>query len=100
MQKTYTQSAIVRNVPNTSGMGKTLLSIFRNCIESTLKGIKGAVIFQNDVLVYGTTQQLFDKEMLEVKSWLREKDLIFSEKKSNTKPVNTVSLSGYYISKE
>ena len=31
-------------------------SIFQNRIESSLKGIKGVVIFQDDVLVYGTTK--------------------------------------------
>ena len=30
-------------------------STFQNCIESTLKGIKGVLIFQDDVLVYGPT---------------------------------------------
>ena len=31
--------------------------IFQNCIESTFKGIKGVVIFQDDVLVYETTKE-------------------------------------------
>ena len=47
--------------------------IFQNCIESTLKGIKGDVIFQDVILVYGTTKEQFDKRMLAVKSRLREK---------------------------
>ena len=34
---------------------KNSSSIFQNCIESTLKRIKGVVIFQDNVLVYGTT---------------------------------------------
>ena len=52
---------------------KNSSSIFQNCIESTLKGIKGVVIFQDDVLVYGTTKDQCEKRMLAVKSRLREK---------------------------
>ena len=36
-------------------------SIFQNFIESTLKGIKGVIIFQDDVLVYGTTKDQYEK---------------------------------------
>ena len=74
--------------------------LFQNCIESTLKGIKGVVIFQDDVLVYGTTKEQFDKRMLAVKSRLREKRFTINEKKSNSKPVDSVSFLGYSISKE
>ena len=64
---------------------KNLSSIFQNCIESTLKGIKGVVIFQDDVLVYGTTKEQFDKSkrMLAIKSGLREEKFTIIEKKSN-----------------
>ena len=61
---------------------KNSSSIFQNCIESTLKGIKGIVIFQDDVLVYGTTKEQFDKRMLAVKSRLREENFTIYEKKS------------------
>ena len=47
--------------------------IFQTCIESTLKRIKDVVIFQDDVLVYGTTKDQYEKRMLAVKSWLRER---------------------------
>ena len=79
---------------------KNSSSIFQNCIESTLKGIKGFVIFQDNVLVYGTTKEQFDKRMLAVKSGLREKNFTINEKKSNSKPVDSVSFLGYSISKE
>ena len=59
---------------------KNSSSVFQNCIESTLKGIIGVVIFQDDVLVYGTTKEQFDKRMLRVKSQLREKNFIINEK--------------------
>ena len=59
---------------------KNSSSIFQNCIESTLKGIEGVVIFQDDVLVYGTTKEQFDKRMLSVKSRLREKNLLLMRK--------------------
>ena len=79
---------------------KNSSSIFQNCIESTLKGIKGVVIFQDDVLVHGTTKEQFDKRMLAVKRRLREKNFTINEKKSNSKPVDSVSFMGYSISKE
>ena len=79
---------------------KNSSSIFQNCMESTLKGIKGALIFQGDVLVYGTIKEQFDKKMREVKSRLREKKFTINEKKSNSKPVDSVSFLGYSISKE
>ena len=73
---------------------KNSSSIFQNCIESTLKGIKGVAIFQDDVLVYGTTKEQFDKRMLAVKSRLREKNFTINEKKSKLKPVDSVSFLG------
>ena len=79
---------------------KNSSSIFQNCIKSTLKGIKGVVIFQDDVLVYGTTEEQFDKRMLAVKSRLREKNFTINKKKSNSNPVDSVSFLGYSISKE
>ena len=79
---------------------KNSSSIFQNCIESTLKGIKGVVIFQGDVLVYGTTKDQYEKRMLAVKSRLREKNFTINEKKSNSKPVSSVSFLGYSVSKE
>ena len=79
---------------------KNSSSIFQNCIESTLKGIKGVVIFQDDVLVYRTTKEQLDKRMLVVKSRLLEKNVTINEKKSNLKPVDSDSFLGYCISKE
>ena len=79
---------------------KNSSSIFQNCIESTFKGIKGVVIFQDDVLVYGTTKDQYEKRMLAVKSRLREKIFTINEKKSNSKPVSSVSFLGYSVSKE
>ena len=76
---------------------KNSSSIFHYCIESTLKGIKGVVSFQDHVLVYGTTKEQFDKRMLAVK---REKNYTINEKKSNSKPVDSVSFLGYSISKD
>ena len=58
------------------------------------------MIFQDDVLVYGDTKEQFDKRMLAVKSRLREKNFNINEKKSNSKPVDSVSFLGYSISKE
>ena len=75
-------------------------SIFQNCIESTLKGINDVVIFQDDALVYGTTKDQNKKRMLAVKRRLREKNFTINEKKSDSKPVSSVSFLGYSVSKE
>ena len=58
------------------------------------------MIFQDDVLVYGTTKEQFDKRMLAVKSRLHEKNFTINEKQSNSKPVDSVSFLGYSISME
>ena len=79
---------------------KNSSSIFQNCIESTLKGIKGVVIFQDDVLVYGTTKEQFVKRVLAVRNRLRQKNFTFNEKKFNSKPIDSVSVLTYSISKE
>ena len=79
---------------------KNWSSVFQNCIESQLKGIKGVVIFQYNVFVYGTTKEQFDKRMLAVQCRLREKNFTDNEKKSNSKPVESVSFLGYSISEE
>ena len=60
-------------------------SIFHNCIESTLKRTKGVVIFQDDVSVYGTTKEQFDKRILAVKSPLLEKNYTTNQKKNQLK---------------
>ena len=59
---------------------KNSSSIFQNCIESTLKGIKGVFIFQDNLLVYGATKEQFDKRMLDFKCQLREKILLLVRK--------------------
>ena len=53
--------------------------MFQNCIESTLKRISGILIFQDDVLVYETTKEQFDKCLLAV-SRLCEKNFSINEK--------------------
>ena len=79
---------------------KNSSSIFQNCIVSTLKGIKGVVVFQENVLVYGTTKDQHEKRKLAVISQLREKDFTINEKKSNSKPVSSINFHGYSVSKE
>ena len=75
-------------------------SIFQNRIEPTLKGIKGVVIFQNDVLVDGTTKDQYEERRLAVDSRLFEKKFTINEKKSNSKTVSSVSFLNYSVSKE
>ena len=58
------------------------------------------MIFQDDVLMYGTTKEQFDKRLLAVKSRLREKNFTINEKKLNSKPVDSVRFFGYSFSKE
>ena len=74
--------------------------IFQKCTESILKGIKDLVIFQDDVLVYGATKDQYEKRMRAVKIRLNEKNFTINEKKSNSKPVSSVSFLGYSVSKE
>ena len=49
-------------------------SIFRSCINSKLKRIKGVLIFQHNMLVNGITMEQFNNIMLAVKSQVREKN--------------------------
>ena len=70
---------------------KNSSSIFQNCLDSKLKGIKGVVIFQDDVWLYGNTREQFDNRMLAVKIRLREKTFTINEKKSKSKQVASVS---------
>ena len=76
-QKIYAQSTHLRDCSRCADYpmdSKTpLQSSFQKCIESTIKGITEVLIFQDDVLVYGTTKEHFDKRMLAVKSRLPEK---------------------------
>ena len=58
------------------------------------------VIFQDNVLVYGTTKDQYKKRMLAVRIQLREKNFTINEKKSNSKPVSRVSFLRYSVSKE
>ena len=59
---------------------KNSSSFFQNCIKLTLRGIRGVVIFQDVVLVYGTTKDQFDKRMLAINSRLRKKTFTINEK--------------------
>ena len=65
--------------------------IFQICMESTLKEIRGNVSLRDYFLVFGTTQDQFDKRMLAVKSRLREKNFTINDKKSNLKPIVSAS---------
>ena len=65
-------SGILQGEPTASGIENSS-SIFQNCIESKLKGIKVVVTFLKKVLAYKNTKEKFDKRMLAVKSRLREK---------------------------
>ena len=58
------------------------------------------VIFQDNVLVYGTTKDPYEKRMLAVKSRPQEKNVLNNEKKFNSKQVSSVSFLGYSVSKE
>ena len=76
-----TSQGLFRKRPLPQGL-KNFASNFQNCIELKLKGIKAVVIFQDDVFLYETTKEQFDKRMLAVKSQLREKNFTINEKES------------------
>ena len=70
---------IVQDVQASSGL-KKFSSIFHNCFQSTLKEIKGVVIFQDNVLVYGTTKKQYEEKVLAAKGRLRERNFTIKER--------------------
>ena len=66
-------SGTVQDVPTTSGIGKLFLNL-SELHRINIQRNQRFVIFQDDVLVYGTTKEEFDKRMLAVKSQLHEKN--------------------------
>ena len=66
---------------------KNSSSLFQNCIESTFKGVKGVVMFQDDALVSGSNKEQFDKRILAVKSRLREKNFTPNDKNTKFKTI-------------
>ena len=90
---------IVQDVQASSGPKELFINLPEfHWVSSQI--IKGVVIFQDDVLVYGITKDQYEKRMLAVKNRLREKNFTTNEKKSNSKPVSSVSFFGYSVSKE
>ena len=80
---------------------KNASSIFQNCIDSTLKGIKGVVIFQDYVLVYETTKKQFDRRMLaQSRADYMRKILLLMRKGRNQKQSIALVYLGYSISIE
>ena len=75
-------------------------SIFQNCIESTFKGIKCVVIFQDDVLVYWNNKGSIRETNACSRVDYVKKKFTINEKKSNSKPVSSVSFLGYSVSKD
>ena len=73
---------------------KNSSSNFQNCIESTLKGFTGVLIVHDDVFLFGTNKEHFDKRMLAVKSRLLEENFNVNEKKFNSKIIDSVSFLG------
>ena len=70
---------------------KNSSSIIQNCIESTLKGIKGVVIFSKS----SSTRECLQSTVAYVRNIFT-----INEKKSNSKQVDSVSFLGYSISNE
>ena len=64
------------------------------------QGIKGSVIFQADVLSYGTTKEQYEKRMLAVNSRLSEINFTIHKKKSQTQPILCVNFLAYSFSKK
>ena len=90
---------IVQDVQASSGPKKLFINLSELHWTNSQRN-QGVVIFQDDVPVYGTTKDQFQKRMLAVKSRLREKNFTINEKKSNSTPDSSVSFSGYSVSKE
>ena len=77
---------------------KNLSLIFQDCIQSTLKVIKGVVIFQDNVSVCGTTKEEFDRRVFAVRVDYMRNTLLLKRKKFNSKLVD--SFLGYHFSNE
>ena len=93
-QRLFKMCRLLQGLKNSS-------SIIQNYIESTLKGmgVKDVVIFRDDVLAFETTKEQYEKGMLAVKiDFVRR--VSPSMKKSNSKPVSSVSFLGYSVSRE
>ena len=63
---------------------KNSSSFIQNCIESTLKRVKVVLILQDDIRVFGTTKEQFDKNNLAVESTTRQ-NFTHNEKKFSSK---------------
>ena len=88
-------SGTVQDVPTTSGIGKLFFNLPELHRINTQRNQRCC-----DVLVCGTTKEQFNKRMPAVKSRLRKKNFTINDKKSNSKPVDSVSFLGYSISTE
>ena len=70
---------IVQNVQDSSGFEKSFFNL-PELHRLSFKGIMEKVISQNDVLVFGTTKEQYEKRILAFKNQLREKKCIIKEK--------------------
>ena len=70
---------IVQKVQDSSGFEKSFF-ILPELHRLSFQGIKEKVMSQNDVLVFGTTEEQYEKRILAFKNQLQEKKCIIKEK--------------------
>ena len=93
-------SGTVQDVPTTSGIENSS-SFFHNCIESTLRGIKGCVeSFKTMCWSMEQPKISSTRECLQSRVNCVRKFFTITENKSNSKPFDSVIFLGYSISKK
>jgi len=78
---------------------KNASSIFQRCIETVLKGIKGIVVYQDDVLICADTDNQLKRQIKQVMERLRENNVTVNAEKC-VRPTSSLKFLGYIFSAE
>ena len=76
---------------------KNASAIFQRVMEQILHDLKGILIYQDDILIYGENELSLRKRVNAVKTRLREKDVTINESKS-VEYMDEISFLGFSIS--
>ena len=92
-------SGTVQDMPITSGIKKLFFNLPKLHRINTQKNQRCCDLSRRCIGVWNYQGQ-FDKRVLAVRNQLSQKNFTFSEKKINSKPIDSVSVLTYSISKE
>lgn len=73
--------------------------LFQKTMERVLVGCEGAVVYLDDILIFGTTEKEHDKNAKRVMGRLRDANVLLNDKKTEFKK-SEVKFMGHIISKE